>query len=540
MRMSEKKKECAFYAGILAVSLLLFTLVGERGYYEYPDSWQYIGLTGGEGIMPTYPLFIHLHRVILGEGRFLYGVVASQTALTVTCLMLYLLWIRKRFCPGYLVSALIFIVSLVPFTLDFPALMGNHAILTEALTYPLFYLFVIVFTETAIRKKYGWVCLTVLMGLALALVRTQMQICLGFAAAVFWYVVWRKSAGKRRRSRLGRMLAGLLVCGGIVVAGEVCLLQINGRLQRVVADCREELARSVYIEEQMREIASVKAEISGISGDLMTVSARENEGNKDIGESDGAVENMTGQLDSILIDRTFYEMDAEDWRLFEDSETQELFHVYYRQMDSKKALHIYARNGLWKWKDIMNGTASGAGCMYSGWLEYVRENPDSQIADSNYWMQVNRKIAFALLKKHWPRMLYHTLCMLPQGFICTVFFQKETVYGLCHLYTLLVYCAAIALLAIGWKKKAVVQERCEFMLSALFLNIGMVVVISVIFFGMQRYLIYGFGVFYAALLLILEQLYRAYGRLQSGKARVAARGERYGRKEEAAPDHSGL
>lgn len=506
--MVDKKKESLFYAGILAVSLLVFTLIGEKGYYEYPDSWQYIELVNGQGIMPTYPLFIHLHRVILGEKNCLYGVVASQTVLTIACLMLYMVWIRKRFRPGYLISALIFVAALVPFTLDFPALMGNHAILTEALTYPLFYPFAIVFTETFIRKKYGWVALTVLTGFALALVRTQMQICFGFAAAGFLYVAWRKGAGKKALKQVGRFALALVMCAGIVLVSEMCLLRVNGWLQRVAADCREELAEQVfYMEEaQATELVSAKAELPKFSDNLMAVSVREKEMRA------SAAGNMTGQFDSILIDRTFYEMDEEDQELFGDTEIRELFLVYFREMDEKKARYIYAQDGLWKWKDIMNGTASGAGCMYNGWQKYVKENPDSQIADAVYWMQVNRKIAFALLKKHWSRMLYHTLCMLPQGFICTVFFQKEAIYGLCHLYALLVYCIALGALWIGCRKKDIARERCEFLLAVLFLNIAMVVVISVIFFGMQRYLIYGFGLFYAALLLMLEQIYHVYGR----------------------------
>ena len=97
--------------------------------------------------------------------------------------------------------------------------------------------------------------------------------------------------------------------------------------------------------------------------------------------------------------------------------------------------------------------------------------------------------------------------MLPQGFISTVFFQIEEIYGLCHVYTLLIYIAAFILTIYGIKKRKVSRCRYELMAGVLVLNVGMVVVICTVFFGMQRYLIYGFGIFYTALLLILEDIW---------------------------------
>lgn len=514
MKLSEKKKEIAFYGSILLISFLLFTLVGEKGYYEYSDSYQYIGLDGGQGIMPLYPLFIHFHRIILGNDYYLYGVVATQTIITIACLVGYMMWIRRRFRPGYGISCLIYLAALVPFTLDFPAVIGNHVILTEALTYPLFYLFAISFVEVMIRKEYKWICLNVSMGIVLALIRTQMQICLAFSAMVLLYIVWRKGKGKRAVQRTVRLFAAFFLCIGIVVIGEVLILQINGRLQVVMDNCKlkmEEDAVRIEQEEEPELVASHNPEVigsmqPGYGGSVVQSIQAANF----VGRN---ASNVTGQMGSILIDRTFYEMDQEDIALFKDPETKALFQKFYEQADLEKARYVYARDGLWKWKDIMNGTAAGAACMYRGWLSYLEENPESPFRDWSYCMQTTRQIAFALMKKHWPRMIYHTLCMLPQGFICTVFFQKEAIYGLCHLYTLLVYIVAIAITVWGFweKKRRFREEKCEFMLGILTLNVGMVVIISVIFFGMQRYLIYGFGLFYGALLLMLEEAWKLYG-----------------------------
>lgn len=514
MKISVKKKEYIFYSVILIVSILFFTFVGERGYYEYPDSWQYIELEGGQGIMPVYPLFIFLHRMLLGSECYLYGVVISQTLLTIISLMLYMIWIRIRFCAGYLVSCLIYITALVPFTLDFPTVVGNHAILTEALTYPMFYLFMITFVETMIRKKLKWVCVNFVIGIVLALVRTQMQICMGFTALVFFYIIWRRSVGKSTTRKVVRALAALITCAGIILVGEIVILQINGRLQHVVDKCKAIMqANAIYLE------LEEETELMAANGVVILGRKQQEHGKETVKVQETTkvfsnnADNMTEQVDSVLIDRAFYEMDEDDSELFEDAETKALFLKYYEQVDLEQARYVYARAGLWKWRDIMNGTAAGASCMYQGWKNYLIENPDSPLQDWTYCMQVTRRIVFALIKAHWPRMIYHTLCMLPQGFICTVFFQKEAIYGLCHLYTMFVYTLAIVVTVLGFnrKNKGYCEKKSEFMLGILVVNVGMVVIISVIFFGMQRYLIYGFGLFYGALLLMLEEIWKLYG-----------------------------
>ena len=55
-------------------------------------------------------------------------------------------------------------------------------------------------------------------------------------------------------------------------------------------------------------------------------------------------------------------------------------------------------------------------------------------------------------------------------------------------------------------KKA--DEKCaEFMALVLGSNVVMVIVISLVFFGQQRYLVYNFGVFYIAYYLLLRELW---------------------------------
>lgn len=486
--MSVKKKEFIFYSVLILVAVCFFGFLGKGGYYEYPDSWQYIEMINNQGVTPLYPLFIHAHRLLLGEELYLYGVVCSQAALSILCVIGFSVWVHFRFRTGWMVRGIIFLVSLVPFTVDYPDYISSHVILTEGLAYPLFYIFAIILFETMFRKKIGWVLGSGAMAVCMALIRTQMQLCFVICAAVWGYVVW---TGKRSKGRVWvnilASVAGALVLVGV---GEAVMLGINHGLQQI-AD---------------RERPGIEASIDRTN--IVAAAGMQAETRDEPETPDNS--NVTSQFDSVLVDRTFYEMDAEDAELFEDPELQALFWKVFEAADQNRSRYVYARNGLWKWQDIMNGTCDGTYMLGKGWESFREEFPESPLLDNQ--VQAKRAIAFTLLRAHWPRMLYHTLCILPQGFICTVFFQIEKIYGLCHLYTLLVYAGAVVLTIWGQKRKDIFGRRGEFLLGAVALNVLMVIITSVVFFGMQRYLIYGFGIFYAACVLMLEPVVRNVGR----------------------------
>lgn len=481
MNLTKKKRDFLFYAGAFVIALLVFTLLGEKGYYEYKDSPQYISLHGGNGIMPLYPAFIHLHRMILGDEIALYGVVVSQTVISIGCVMGFLIWIRRRFRSGYFVSALAFFASLVPFTLDLPLVMVNHSILTEALAYPLFYLFVIIFTEALLRMSYRWICGLWISAVCMALIRSQMQLCFVFAAAALFWVGWlragRKIGVKKAVLRVGAILFSIL----FILIGELLFLKINDGFWQILRSGQDGYENVM---------------------DKKSLSDREQEKPSDT--------NIKSQFRSLLVDRTFYEMDEDDQELFEDPELEKLFGYVFHYAEEEKNRYVYARKGLWKWQDIMNGTAGGTHILSYAWEDYMADYPDSSWAGK--YEQVKFEMGIVLLKEHWPRMIYHTLCILPQGFISTVFFQIEKIYVFCYAYAFLIYISAVIMIVLGTKNEKISHKRVVFLTGIILLNILLVGVTSIMFFGMQRYLIYGFGVFYASYLLILEEYWKAYGR----------------------------
>lgn len=163
------------------------------------------------------------------------------------------------------------------------------------------------------------------------------------------------------------------------------------------------------------------------------------------------------------------------------------------------------------WKDVVGGIGKiGIVCDRVPSEYYVQYAPD--IIKSEQFSATRRShlqlIALTLLKAHFGRFLYHTLVMLPQAFISTVFFQFAPLYMLCHLITAFLYLSALALMIWGYWDVRARKEEAEMMALVLGTNLVTVVVISLVFFGQQRYLVYTFGPFYIALYLLLRQLWR--------------------------------
>ena len=62
----------------------------------------------------------------------------------------------------------------------------------------------------------------------------------------------------------------------------------------------------------------------------------------------------------------------------------------------------------------------------------------------------------------------------------------------------------------AYKDKKADNAYGEFMCSVLGTNLVLVLVISLVFFGQQRYLVYNFGIFYISYFLLAMQLWRLY------------------------------
>ncbi|MDE5717765.1 MAG: hypothetical protein K2I53_09160, partial [Lachnospiraceae bacterium] len=144
LQLNTKQKDRLFYGSLILLALFVFLFVGSGEPVLFDDSGAYIKIDQIEGVMPVYPLFLLLNQWLFGLERYLYAVVVEQAVVAVACVCLFVMTLRNEFQLHYWETYLAFFLSLLPFTTEMPQSMATQQILTEGLSYALFYLVVIV------------------------------------------------------------------------------------------------------------------------------------------------------------------------------------------------------------------------------------------------------------------------------------------------------------------------------------------------------------------------------------------------------------
>lgn len=495
--INRKQKDILFYFSLAIIFFAVFLGIGEKPYVLFDDSYTYIGYRFREGVMPIYPLFLHINRLVFGEAGYLYAVMLEQTALSAFCVISFVGVVKRKFSISYFSAYIVFFLALLTFTTELPECMMTKAILTEGIAYALFYMFAVLLLYAVWEKSYRYLAGLWFMTLFLSLLRSQLQLLYGVCGLVFLYIMFIKSKAGAL-SKLGHFAAGLLGCILVGVLGILATIWLNTGYQKAVVRVEEKKAAAQTAE----EVKETEPRLKTDAGALDDVSKEQ--------ERSRMEASSMSQYVTLIFSRGMYEADYEDYRLFEDDQTRELYLYLYETADTAQCRYEYATPGLWMWKDIVGGIGKvGVECFYAQEIYYKQIHPELDIAGIK--SQALTTIGFTLLKQHFVRFLYHTVMMLPQAFICTVFFQVASVYLLCHIITLFLYLSAAGLTVWAFADKRISNRYGEFMAAVLVTNLVLVITISLIFFGQQRYLVYTFGLFYIAYFLLVCQLWKRYG-----------------------------
>lgn len=507
-QLNTRQKNRLFYGSLVLLALAVFLLVGSREPVLFDDSGSYMMVERIEGVMPLYPLFLFFNQFLFGAESYLECVIVEQALFAAVCIILFVREIKNKFFLGYMEGYFLFFLTMLPFTTELPQAMMTQAILTEGLAYAAFYLLMLFLLRAVWEKRGRWVAVSYVMAFLLAMLRSQLQILFGVCGVVFLYVMWRK--GSVGRKRLAVLAAGLAGCAVISLSG----IWISARTVTEYYD---------LINNNMR----VNAFLMKVQDPEYYVKfTRSDDGkNREKEEIEAAIQDRqeekkaqnqsvnTSQYASLILSRGMYEADAEDIWLYEDEMVRGLYAVFYEAVDQERQRYAYEQKGLWMWKDIVGGIGqSGKTCLSVG-VPYFREHyPEIYESDAfnEVWNRSLQMIGTKLLQAHFGRFLYHTLMLLPQAFICTVFFQVAPIYLLCHLVMLFLYLSAAALMIWGYADRKVSESSAEFMALVLGTNLVLVLVISLVFFGQQRYLVYAFGMFYIAYYILLRKLWNLY------------------------------
>lgn len=513
MQLNKRAADRLFYLSLVMLALFLFLFTGSGEPVLFDDSGAYLTIDRIEGVMPVYPLFLLINQYLFGNDSYLQIVIVEQAILAVVCIVVFVKVIKDTFFLRYLEAYVVFVLALLPFMTDMPQAMSTQEILTEGIAYALFYIFAIMLLKAVWTKRFVWIAGAFAMTFVLAMVRSQLQILFGVCGIVFLYVLCCVRKGTGRWNLILYIVAGGLGCLIIMLAGVVLTSRTASSYKTMIRDNEKFYAFAMkiqqpdayedYLEEKELLETRPKEELEWNVGEIDW---------NDAPEGKLVTRPFTAsQYVSLVFSRGMYEADKEDAALFENEILRELFLELYEAADAEKQRYVYAQKGLWMWKDIVGGIGMvGKTCLAVPSEYYVTYHPEIILSDdfSDIRNAHLQEIGMTLLEAHWGRFLYHTLMLLPSAFICTVFFQVAPLYGLCHLITLFLYVSAIVLMIWGYADKKADNRYGEFMAFVLGTNVVMVLIISLIFFGQQRYLVYNFGIFYIAYGLLLWELWK--------------------------------
>lgn len=486
-QLNKKQVEGIFYISLMMLSLFAFLFLGADGYVLFDDSGSYMQIEKYvEGVMPVYPLLLHFNKIVFGENNYLSIVIIEQAIYAAICITLFVGVVKNKFSLKCGEAYCLFVFSFLPFATDMPNIMATQEILTEGIAYATFYLFMIALLQMIWTRKGIWMIALLSVTFFLSATRSQLQILFGVCGISFLYVILKS----KKLSWIKNVIIGIGACAIISLGGIWGTSKISVAYQEMLKE------KSMLVDMENRETQGEELQ---------------NQNNLQEGATPVIV---TSQYVTLIFSKGMYEADYEDYMLFEDKDLQELYKILYKTADENKCRYEYATPGLWMWKDIVGGVGAVGGKCFDVQTDYYKGIPDIFCSNEYGNIRSNNqmKIGLTLLRAHWGRALYHAIMLLPQAFISTIFFQVESIYLLCHLITLFLYLSAIILMIWAFADKKVERAYAEFMAAVLGTNIVMVVIISLAFFGQQRYLVYNFGIFYIVYFLLALKFWKLYGK----------------------------
>lgn len=467
--------------------IIIMVIIG-IAFYFLPGKWislesdsvAYLYAASREGVLPGYPIFLGLFRVLLGEDYFLHGVVVVQCIIAIGCTLIFVLSLQKKFCLMGWECILLYVITMLPFSIYLPEVGITHQIMTEGLTYAIFYLFFLMILKSIWTLKYRWYIGSLAIAFLLGTIRSQM---LFLQAVCYILLIWMIM--QKNRCRLIKRMS---LCFAGAVVGILFAMISYKSIYAVNYFYQENFAVRTPVEDE---------QINHETQQPSNTEIRETV----IEETEIAIEDQrNSQFDSLIIARGFFEADREDVALFEDEMMKEIFLRTYQLANEGEHLYRYAKKGLYMWQDLVYDRM--AELANQAILEYDQMHPGMRDRTK---ASIMRELGLRILFAHFDRYVYHVIRLMMPSFIASVFFQIKPIYLLCHFIALLIYLFAI--LGAWWiRKNGGSKDVSEYVIAIVLTIIVMVVIINIVFMGLQRYVVYGMGIFYCAMYLQLKEI----------------------------------
>lgn len=444
--MIENKKRYLSVILMIFLGVVFFFFLGEHGPVMGPDSQTYIEYTDFNGVMPAYPFFISILKAFLGEEHYLYGVFVVQGIVALFCSLYLAGSIKKQFGLSEWEVVVVFGLSLLPYAYSLPENVTSHEIMTESLSFSVFYIFISLIMRGMLSKKLGAVLCAAFPLLILVLLRSHL---------LFLWLVY---------------VAVIIYC---------CYVQ------------------KLFLNDQ-----SIKRIILIFGGTLIVVIAAFAIRSKKASEGS----EKASQFVNSFFGKAMYIIDEDDFLRFEDDKMKDICKRLFESMDKTGRRLPYARKGLLKWEDIIVGQNENRKLGNDVIYEYYIDTAPHL----SYWEKLKlieedkTNIIKTIIFNNLGDFLKMYFYLLPSSFLCMVFIQKRSIYLFCNIYAIFFYATYLILLWKVYKNKS--KDIFLFALLVLGTSVLNVLCTNVIMYGMQRYLVYTFGLLYIVAFLMYRSL----------------------------------
>ena len=433
-----------YYVVLIMTGFFFFFLVGERGPLIMRDAYSATEKVLPDGYM-IYPMFIDIVRFVFGEESCVKWVFYIQSVWAIFSALILTRWIRKKFSLSYIVSYIMYVFSLLPYMYSLPEHVLSHEIMTESLAIPVFNIYMIYLIEFFLNNSKRNLIRMFFLNIILVFIRPQLLTLL--AASIF-----------------------------------ICIIKLMVHFYEKL-DVEK---KSFFLFE-----TGIVSMLILLGGYAIFIAG--------IGKFD--------QLTDAVASKVVYLIDEEDRELFSGTEL-EIFDELYTTVDNLKYRHSYYGDSIYETEEIMIAINHNTMLSYTVFEDCIFE----KYTDSDYsgeellqkTRQLRRGMIVRLLQEHLKDYIFLTCQLLPYSFVAAIFIQPDAIKQLCYLITLGIYLLTGVLMVMGRKQK---EYMIPIVLTLIVLSIN-VLLTNMVFYAMQRYVIYTFGWFYISLLVLFIGLLR--------------------------------
>lgn len=192
----------------------------------------------------------------------------------------------------------------------------------------------------------------------------------------------------------------------------------------------------------------------------------------------------------------------DDEALFEGHELA-IYHELYDVVMTNETNVDAFRTGLRGWEDIANAsnenTKVARDVVQTYYVTYMSDRVDDGIN------QIIASMSGKLLQAHYVEYWTMTLTLCLESLVLSIFIQPPRLFTLCNIAALFLYSFSIVLFVKILRVRRDGDITIPYIVTMTAL-LGNVAITNLLFYGMQRYIVYTFGYFYLSLILIFSKL----------------------------------